>query len=229
MTWKSILPIVILFLVAFFALGYLVNHIWYLLVPNIEAFTVTSITVDGKRIDRMCRIVRLGNDYLIPLMAASVLFDLEVSIDQEEGILLSDGKNLTVQMRLYDPLISINQEEMLLRTPPIESQSPMVPVELFQKLLHKDIRFEPPLKQQKWSNVRRFVTSALQDRVTFLNLVMGTLFTGLWVSMSHITRATHTRSLESRFWRVAPYILLVLVMLFYVAQVVTARIESCYL
>lgn len=230
MTLKSIISIAIISLVVVFALWYLVTHIWYLLVPNIEAFTVNSLTVDGKKINRVCRIVRIGNDYLIPLVAAGVLFDFKVKTqDEGERIFISDGKNFTIQMRLYDPLVTINQKEKLLRTPPIDSRSPMIPVEVFRKLLKKDIKFTPPLKQHRWSEVQSFVVSALQKKITLLNLITGILFTGLWISTKYIMRyTTRDKDLESSFWRITPYMLLGLLMLFYVIQVITARIESLY-
>jgi len=193
-------------------------------VPNIESFSVDSLTVDGKRIDRACRIVRLGNDYLIPLVAVNVLFDLEVKTEDEgERIFISDN-NFTIQMRLYDPLVIINQEKKLLRTPPIYSQTPMVPIRLFKKVFHKKIRFYPSLKQKKLSKLQSLVTSALMEKITLLNILAGALFTCLWISIRLIMR----KHLETRFWRIAPYMLLGLLMLLYIVQVITARIERLY-
>ncbi len=67
---RLIAYVAVMFLIIF-SLFYMLSHIWYLLTPPMELFTVKSFKVNGKRIDKMCDVVRIGGEYLIPVVAVN--------------------------------------------------------------------------------------------------------------------------------------------------------------
>jgi hypothetical protein len=225
---KSLLSVAIIVAVVSIAVWLLASNLWILLVPSIEAQTATGVTVNGIRHDVSMDVLRIGDDYLVPLIALGTLFDLEVRREEDgRKLLVRGGPNMEVEMWLYDPVATVNGKTRLLKVPPIDARSPMVPLRFFSKLTRRDVILDVP-PSEGWSRLRRMITSLLMRKLVILNVIMGALFTGLWVSMSHIMAEAHKGPIENPFWRSLPYVLMALITLFYVLHVFITKIEGLF-
>jgi hypothetical protein len=221
---RLIAYVAVMFLIIF-SLFYMLSHIWYLLTPPMELFTVKSFKVNGKKIDKMCDVVRIGGEYLIPVVAVNDLFGFKVKVNEDE-MLFTDDRNFDIRMKLYDPLVKLNGRKVLLRTPPILVRMPMVPVNFFNELLHKKVRFEPISSIRRWRGIQSYVMTELSSPLSALNIIIGVLYTGLWISLGHLVPRGGDG--ERRLWNVLARVMLVLTILLYIAYVITSRIEGGY-
>ncbi len=190
-----------------------------------ELFTVNSIEVDGRRIDKICTVVRVGGEYLIPITAVGELFGFKWKVEDEE-IILSDDRNFRIQMKLFDPLVRVNEEEMMLRTPPILVEMPMLPERLFRKLLHCKIQFHPNPEPKLSKGLQSYLMSVFTSPLSVLNILIGVVYTLLWISLGHLTR--HSSYKSERRWRIISRLAIMVTILLYIAYVITSRLESQY-
>lgn len=182
-----------------FSLFYMVSHIWYFIVSPMELFNVNSIEVNGRRVDKICTVVRIGGEYLIPITAVGELFGFKWKVEDED-IILSDDKNFRIQMKLFDPLVKVNEEEMMLRTPPILVEMPMLPERLFTKLLHCNIQYHPRPEPKVSKGIQKYLRSIFTSPLSVLNILIGVVYTLLWISLGHLT--SHSSYKSERTWRI---------------------------
>lgn len=206
----------------------LATNLWIMLVPSVEQITATGATVGEERHDVTIPVLRIGDDYLVALVALGELFDLEVRTEEDgKRLFVRGGPNIYVEMRLYDPVVTVNGKERLLEVPPMDAGTPMVPLKFFSKLARKDVTLEMP-PPKKWARLRHVVTSILMRKLVILNIIMGALCTGLWVSMALIMRDTEKGLSQSYLRRSVPYVFLALIMLFHVLHAFLTKIEGLF-
>lgn len=201
---------------------YVISRAWYLVISPMELMEVKALERDGKRVEKICRVMRVGDEYLIPVIAVGELFGLKVKGDSEKGKIYMEGSNFRIQMTLFDTRAVVNGSNVMLHTPPMLVEMPMVPVGFFEKLFHCKVKLNLVSHQDgKASGIRRYLSTTLTHPLSILNIATGVVYTVLWISLGHLSQYSSTRR-----WRLISRLTTLLTILLYISYVITSRMEG---
>ena len=201
---------------------YVISHAWYLVISPMELMDVKAIEANGRRVEKLCRVMRVGGEYLIPVLAAAELFGLKVKSDLREGTILMRGNSFRIKMKLFDTRAVVNGSEVMLRTPPMLVEMPMVPVGFFEKLFRCKVRLSPVShREERAKGIRRYLSVILTSPLSLLNIATGVVYTVLWISLRHLSQYNGGGK-----WKLISRLTTLLTILLYISYVITSRMES---